>query len=235
MFQKTCTTPAQRFIQYALLIGALELIPKGRQLRNGRISPYFFNSGKFASGRTMSELVSAYARVIGENLRGGFAFDLLYGIPEKGKIIVSPLAIMLDILGCGDIPFCTSRKEPKEHGERGLLIGAPIAPGNGVLIIDDVITDGGAKREAVDFIRHYKGKPTGLVIAFDRQERGEKSDLSAAQEFERNYGIPVRAIATLTDLISVLENRLGEGQNDRFGDTMMLKELSVYRQRYGVS
>lgn len=235
MFQKTRTTPAQRFIQYALLIGALELVPKGRTLKSGRISPYFFNSGKFNSGKRVAELAAAYARVISENLRGGFAFDLLYGPPYKGTILVPTIAMMLDTLGCTDIPFCTSRKESKGHGEHGLLIGAPIAPGNGVLIIDDVITDGGTKREAVDFIRHYKGKPTGLVISFDRQERGEKSDLSATQEFERNYGIPVRAIATLTDLISVLEDRLGEGQNDRFGDTMMLKELSAYRQKYGVS
>ena len=235
MLHKMVTTPAKKFIKYALVIGALEFVPKGRQLENGRISPYFFNAGKFNSGKKIAELAAAYARVIAENLRGGFAFDLLYGPPYKGTILVPTIAMMLDTLGCADIPFCTSRKEFKGHGERGLLIGAPIAPRNGVLIIDDVITDGGTKREAVDFIHHYKGKPTGLVIAFDRQELGEKSDLSATQEFERDYGIPVRAIATLADLISVLEDRLGEGQHDRFGDTMMLKELSAYREKYGVS
>ncbi len=227
-------TPAQEFIKYALLVGAIQFIP--RELSNGRISPYFFNSGKFDSGKKVAELTAAYARVICENLRGGFAFDLMYGIPERRESVVSPIAIMLDTLGIGDVSFCTSRKEPKEHGEGDVLIGAPIAPEHGVLIIGDDITDGEAEREAVEFIRERGGKPIGLVIAFDRQERdGMMGGLSATQRFEQKYGVRVRSIATFTDLIDVLEDRLGDGLHDRFGYATVLKKLLAYRKEYGVT
>ena len=119
-------TLGQKFIQYTLQIGALELIPEGRTLKSGRLSPYFFNSGKFDCGRTMLQLASAYAKVIRTNADIGFEFDLLYGPPYKGTIIAPAVAMKLDIIGCGNIRFCTSRKEAKNHGEGGSLIGAPI-------------------------------------------------------------------------------------------------------------
>ncbi len=219
-------TPGQEFLQCALRTGALEFIPEGRKLESGRLSPYFFNSGKFDSGRTMLQLVSAYAKVIRANIGTGLEFDLLYGPPYKGTILVPAIAIKLETIGCGNIRFCTSRKEAKDHGEGGSLIGAPIKDTSRVLIIDDVITDGGTKREAVEFIRQQGGEPVGLIIAFDRQERGT-GKLSAVQEFERKYNIPVYAIATLADLMSFtlgIDNK----------DMPNLRKIIDYKERYGV-
>ena len=226
-------TTAQKFIEYALHTRALELIPEGRKLKNGRMSPYFFNSGSFHSGRTMWELSHAYAKLINMRVMRECNFNLLYGPPYKGTILAPTVAMMLDIMGyCPDIRFCTSRKEPKKHGERGSLIGAPITDSSRVLIIDDVITDGGTKREAVEFIRQQGGEPVGLVIAFDRQECGT-GEFSAVREFKRDYKIPVYAVATLTDLIVVIQSRLGDGKNDCFGDRVILEKILAYKKEYG--
>lgn len=251
-------TPAKEFIRYALGIGALELLPEGRPLKSGRLSPYFFNAGLFRTGEAIAEISLAYACVIvehfGDSLTPDFhlvrTFDLLYGPPYKGTILVPAVALQLSRITSSNPSFCTSRKETKVHGEGGLLIGAPIKQGDRVLIIDDVITDGGTKREAVEFIRSYGGKVVGLVIAFDRQERGTGME-SSVQEFSREYGVPVYSIATLADLISALEEnkklsialrekyknisvKAGE-QQDRDEMLEMLERLIAYRQEYGVS
>lgn len=231
---------AEQFVEHALNFGAFEFIPEGRKLKNGRISPYFFNSGKFDSGRSLNKLTPAYARVIRDRFQenGNFTFDILYGPPYKGTMLAPAVAAALETMmsnfsGCGPFRFCSSRKETKDHGEGGLLIGAAIRPGDHVLIIDDVITDGETKKQAVKFIREQGGEPVGLVNAFDRQEKGYDREhdvdqkLSAAQEFEQEYGIPVVAIATLNDLINVLRRQGGEGE--------ILEKIFTYQREYGVS
>lgn len=226
---------AERFITYAREINALALVPEGYPLKSGRMSYYFFDSGKFSSGVAMRKISSEYARIIVENFCEGkiLAFDLLYGPPYKGTILVPSIAVALNALGCGTINFCTSRKEPKKHAEGGLHIGAPIKKGSRVLIIDDVITDGGTKQEAVEYIRSYGGIPVGLAIAFDRQERGP-GKLSAAQEFEREYAIPVYAIATLANLISFLEKSITGSQDAKSIATgILVHKIRAYREQYG--
>ena len=217
-------TRAEVFVLYALEIGALELLPEGRKLKNGRISPYFFNSGLFNTGEAMNEIASAYAVAIEDGRIE--SYSVLYGPPYKGTILAPAVAMVLnDTFGYGAIRFCSSRKEEKGHGEGGVLIGSPIKKGDHVVIIDDVITDGGTKREAVELIRYYKGEVAGLVVAFDRQERGS-GDLSAVQEFIREFDVPVCSGATLADLISVLE---------KAGDKPeMLSKILKYQAEYGV-
>jgi|CXWL01.1.fsa_nt_gi orotate phosphoribosyltransferase len=227
---------AERFMAYSREINALELVPEGRPLKSGRVSYYFFDSGKFSSGVAMRKISSEYARIIVENFREDkmLAFDLLYGPPYKGTILVPSIAVALNALGCGNINFCSSRKERKNHGEGGFHIGTPIRKGSRVLIIDDVITAGGTKREAVEYIRSYGGVPIGLVIAFDRQERGT-TDLSAAQEFEREYAIPVCAIATLTNLISFLEKSItGSYDAKSIATGILAHKIRAYSEQYGV-
>lgn len=225
--------PAEKFVAYALGIGAIELTPEGRLLKNGRRSPYFFNSGLFTTGEALTELSAAYA----ETIVGNFidedsvaTFDLLYGPPYKGTILAPAVAMSLHVFDDLDTRFCTSRKEAKDHGEGGSLIGSPIEFGHRVLIIDDVITSGETKREAVDFIRRRGGVLAGLVIGFDRQELAEY-DLSAVQEFTRDYGVPVHAIATLADLISVLRILVADN-HDRYREA--LDKILAYREVYGV-
>ncbi len=222
--------PAEQFIRYALSIGAIELIPEGRALKSGRISPYFFNAGKFDSAHAMLRLASAYTVPLGS----GLGFNTLYGPPYKGTILVPAVAMYLGLSSARnyDIRFCTSRKEVKDHGEGGSLIGAPIRPDDRVVIVDDVITDGGTKKEAVEFIRHSGGIPAGIVIAFDRQERGS-GELSAVQEFEREYGIPVLPVATHADLISVLRQIPAESGDDEMGE--ILEKILAYQKLYGIA
>lgn len=230
--RRVLTFPEQ-FVKYALHIDAIEL--KERGLRSGRLSPYFFNSGKFNSGASMKKLASEYARAIRDGFRqyGNFIFDILYGPPYKGTVLVPAVAMELETLmsvspGHGPFRFCSSRKEKKEHGERGLFIGAPIRPGDHVLIVDDVITDGETKKEAVKLVEEQGGEVVGLVIAFDRQEKGVDSELSATQEFKRTYHVPVVAVATLNDLIKVLEKQQGGEKKE------VLVEIRAYQKKYGV-
>ncbi len=237
----TAPSFAEQFVDYALKIDAIEL--KERELKSGRHSPYFFNSGKFCSGHSMKKISGAYARVIRDSFQknGNFIFDLLYGPPYKGTMLVPAVSEALDtimsvISGHGPFLFCSSRKEAKDHGEGGLLIGAPIRPGDRVLIVDDVITNGWTKREAVKFIEGQGGKPVGLVIAFDRQEKTYdyefevSQELSATQEFEQTYHIPVVAVATLNDLIKVLERQ----QRDDEEKKKVLEKIRAYQKTYGV-
>lgn len=185
----------------------------------GRLSPYFFNAGSFNDGAALAGLCDFYARTI---LASGIAFDTLFGPAYKGIPLVAGTAIALALAG-HNLPYCFNRKETKDHGEGGALIGAPLA--GRVLIIDDVISAGTSVRESVELIRAAGAVPAGVVIALDRMERGT-GELSAVQEVERGYGIPVFSVANLDDLIAYLE---GNPELER-----SLVAVTEYRARYGV-
>ena len=238
-------TPAEEFIRYAIFDeGALEFPSGGHKLKSDRLSPYFFNAGQFNNGGAQEVLSFAYANVIAQHFERRYffpfekhnllEFNLLYGPPYKGIMLATAIAMQLSRMGFEDTYFCSSRKETKEHGEGGVLFGAPIDSGSRVVIVDDVITDGGTKAEAVEFIRSYGGQVTGLVIAFDRQERGTGTE-SAAQEFTRKYGVPVYSIATLTDLISFMRKKAIQSGPYKKGDDEVFKEIIAYQKEYGVS
>jgi orotate phosphoribosyltransferase len=186
----------------------------------GRNSPYFFNAGLFDDGASFRELCGYYARTIRAS---GLAFDMLFGPAYKGIPLVAGTAIRLAEDGL-ELPFAFNRKEAKDHGEGGTLIGAPLA--GRVLILDDVISAGTSVRESVELIRAAGATPAGVVIALDRMERG-KGLLSAVQEVKENFGIPVIAVATLEDLIAYLCDSPELAAN--------LDAVRDYRERYGIS
>ncbi|WIM04951.1 MAG: orotate phosphoribosyltransferase [Candidatus Nitricoxidivorans perseverans] len=186
----------------------------------GRLSPYFFNAGLFNDGDSLVRLSDFYARAL---LASGIACDMLFGPAYKGIPLVAGTAMALAGRG-RNLPFCFNRKEAKDHGEGGSLIGAPIS--GRVLIVDDVISAGTSVRESVELIRAGGATPAGVLIALDRQERGQ-GDLSAVQEVERDVGIPVIAVATLADLIDYLS---GQPELER-----NLDAVSRYRERYGAA
>ena len=185
----------------------------------GRQSPYFFNAGLFNDGDSMLKLCDFYARAI---IASGLKFDVLFGPAYKGIPLAAGVAMMLAQHG-HNTPYAYNRKEAKDHGEGGTLVGAPLQ--GRVLIIDDVISAGTSVRESVELICQAGAEVAGVVIALDRQERGQGS-LSAVQEVERNYNIPVIPVATLADLISYLGDNPELQQN--------LDAVSAYRQEYGI-
>jgi orotate phosphoribosyltransferase len=189
----------------------------------GRLSPYFFNAGLFNDGASLGRLAEFYARAIQGS---GVSFDMLFGPAYKGIPLVAATAMALATMneGARNLPFAFNRKEAKDHGEGGMLIGAPLA--GRVLIIDDVISAGTSVRESVDIIRAGGAEPAGVVIAIDRQERGTGS-LSAVQEVEQNLGMPVIAVARLTDVIGYLAGQSALEQN--------LAAVRRYRETYGVA
>lgn len=186
----------------------------------GRLSPYFFNAGLFNDGASLARLADFYARAI---LASEPAIDMLFGPAYKGIPLVAAVAIKLAERG-RNLPFAFNRKEVKDHGEGGALIGAPLA--GRVLIVDDVISAGTSVRESVEIIRAAGAMPAGVAIALDRQERGQGM-LSAVQEVERQLGIPVIAVARLTDLIDYLVGQPALEEN--------LAAVRRYRETYGVS
>lgn len=186
----------------------------------GRLSPYFFNAGSFNDGAALARLSDFYARAI---LASGIAVDTLFGPAYKGIPLVAGTAMALAQAG-RNLPFCFNRKEAKDHGEGGALIGAPLT--GKVLIIDDVISAGTSVRESVDLIRAAGAVPAGVLIALDRMERGT-GELSAVQEVERNYGMPVVSVASLDDLIAYLGDHPDLQRN--------LSAVADYRARYGVA
>ncbi|MBL8298346.1 MAG: orotate phosphoribosyltransferase [Rhodanobacteraceae bacterium] len=190
-------------------------------LKSGRTSPYFFNAGLIDSGAALARLGRAYATTAVES---GLAFDMLFGPAYKGIALAAATAIALASDHARDLPFAFNRKEAKTHGEGGSLIGAPLR--GRVLIVDDVITAGTAIRESLQIIRAQGAEPAGVLIALDRQERGQGS-LSAAQEVTAEFDIPVLAIARLVDLLTLTAERpeLAEQQ----------ARLQEYRQHYGVA
>ena len=209
----------QQFIELAVEVGVLKF---GQfKLKSGRISPYFFNSGLFNTGYSAAKLGRSYAAAVDA---AGINYDMLFGPAYKGIPLVSLAAAALAEHYGVDAPFCFNRKEIKDHGEGGAIVGAPVQ--GRVLILDDVITAGTAIRETITLLQQAGGTPAGVVLALDRQERGT-GELSATQEVERNYGIPVTSIIRLDDLVEHLE---GSSEHSQF-----LPLIQDYRQRYGVS
>ncbi len=207
-----------KFIEFAVEQGVLgfgEFTTKA-----GRLSPYFFNAGLFNDGHSLHRLTNFYAEAI---IASGLAFDMLFGPAYKGIPLAAGTAIALAQKG-HNLPFAFNRKEAKDHGEGGTLVGAPLA--GRVLIIDDVISAGTSVRESVGLIRAAGAQPCGVVIALDRMERGQ-GHLSAVQEVRDIYGLPVIAVATLDDLLAYLAGRAELAQK--------LQEVTRYRQQYGTT
>lgn len=188
----------EEFIDYAIRCGVLcfgDFI-----LKSGRKSPYFFNAGLFNTGHRLGRLGEFYAEAI---LHQGLQVDVLYGPAYKGIPLVCAVAIALSRKSGQDIPFAFNRKEEKDHGERGNVIGAPLE--GTVLIVDDVITSGISIRESVDLIHRTGATPAGVLIALDRQEKGQSgSEIPAIQHIEKHFHIPVYSLITLQDIIKAL-------------------------------
>jgi len=189
-------------------------------LKSGRVSPYFFNSGFFNTGARLARLGRFYAAAL---IDAGVKFDVLYGPAYKGIPLVSAVAVALAEHFQRDVPYAFNRKEAKDHGEGGTLIGAPLR--DDVWIIDDVISAGTSVRESIEIIRAAGARAAGVVIALDRQERGQGSR-SAVQEVESDLGLRVVSVASLETLLAYLKQK-GAAEN--------LKAVSDYRAKYGVS
>ena len=207
----------RRFLELAI---ARQVLRFGEfTLKSGRVSPYFFNAGRFDSGAALATLGECYADAL---LDSGLAFDMIFGPAYKGIPLATTLATALAARG-RDVPVAFNRKEAKAHGEGGQLIGAPLA--GRVLVVDDVITAGTAIRESIELIRGAGAAPCAVLIALDRQERGQAGERSAAQEVEAEFGLPVIAVAGLAQLLQLAEDRpeLAEYK----------PALLAYRARYG--
>jgi orotate phosphoribosyltransferase len=220
----------QEFIRFALETGALKF---GQfQTKAGRISPYFFNTGEFSDGNGLNRLAQFYAQALLDfEAKQSFQVDLLFGPAYKGITLASATAVALAQRG-RNLPFTFNRKEAKDHGEGGLLIGAPLK--GKIVIVDDVISAGTSVRQSVEIIRAAGAQPAAVLITVDRMERGgtasAPTDRSAVQEVEQSLGIPVVTVINLDDLMNFLEN-----------DPVAVVELSTYRAkvaeyraRYGV-
>ncbi len=190
-------------------------------LKSGRVSPYFFNAGLFNSGAALAKLGRCYAAAIHA---AGLEFDLLFGPAYKGIPLVAAVAVALAEQHHRDLPWCFNRKEAKDHGEGGLIVGAPLQ--GRVLIIDDVITAGTAIRETMQILAAHHATPAGVVIALDRQERGQ-GKWSAVQEVERTWGIPVTGLVTLADVVTYLAGRPEDAQ--------WLEKIQAYQAQYGTA
>jgi orotate phosphoribosyltransferase len=188
-------------------------------LKSGRVSPYFFNAGLISDGAALSSLGASYAQAIVDS---GLGYDMLFGPAYKGIPLATATAIALSNRHGRSVPVAFNRKEVKSHGEGGSLIGAPLT--GRVLIVDDVITAGTAIRESIDIIRAAGATPAGVVLALDRQERGQGA-LSAVQEVQTAFSIPIVRIITLGDIIEHLESA---------GRPAEVAALRSYRSRYGV-
>jgi orotate phosphoribosyltransferase len=208
----------QQFFDLALARGNLKF---GEfTLKSGRVSPYFFNAGGFDDGRSLELLSECYAQAI---LDSGLEFDMLFGPAYKGIPLAAGIAIMLNSNHQRNTPFAYNRKEAKDHGEGGTLIGADLK--GRVLITDDVISAGTSVRESIEWIQQAGANACGVAIALDRQERG-KGEKSAAQEVESEFGLPVVAIAGLNDLIEFLESRAVADID--------IQAIRRYRNEYGI-
>ena len=207
-----------KFIQLAIKYQVLKF---GEfTLKSGRVSPYFFNAGLFNTGKALAELGDCYAQALVDTQ---IKYDVLFGPAYKGIPLVSTLATSLALNHGLDKPYAFNRKEAKNHGEGGSIVGASLT--GQVLIVDDVITAGTAIREAVDIIRDNGAECSAVKIAMDRQERGQ-GEKSAVQEVQDDYGISVHSIITLTDLIDFLA---GEKQYSE-----QLQSMKSYRDQYGI-
>ena len=215
---------ADDFVKFAVAAGVLRF---GEfKTKAGRLSPYFFNSALFDDGTKLARLAEFYAARLGAS---GCAFDMLFGPAYKGITLAAACAVEFSRRG-RNVPFAFNRKEAKAHGEGGTLVGAPVH--GRIVIVDDVITDGASKREAVELLRAAGGTPAAVLIALDRMERGGTDDnlspRSAVEDFERDLGLPVIAIASLDDLLRYLRS------NDDPGLAAHFARVAAYRERYGV-
>lgn len=190
-------------------------------LKSGRVSPYFFNMGRIDSGSALARLGRAYAAAVANS---GLEVDMLFGPAYKGIPLAAATAIALADQHGSDLPWAYNRKEAKDHGEGGMLVGAPLS--GRVLIVDDVMTAGTAVRESLALIRAQGATPAGVLIALDRQERGQ-GELSAAQEVQRDYGIPVVAITSFGDVLAYAGERPDLAAEHQ--------RMLTYREHYGVS
>ncbi|HWK71246.1 MAG TPA: orotate phosphoribosyltransferase [Burkholderiaceae bacterium] len=214
------------FVRFSLDQGVLRF---GQfKVKSGRISPYFFNAGLFNTGRSIGRLAQFYAQALVDS---GLDFDMLFGPAYKGIPLSTATSVALaghPSLADRDIPFAFNRKEAKDHGEGGVLVGAPLQ--GKVVIIDDVITAGTSVRESVEIIRQAGAEPAAVLIALDRMERAGPDDAlsahSAVQDVAATYGMPVVSIASLADIMALLDGdaRLGEHR----------AAVAAYRARYGV-
>ncbi|MCG7872055.1 MAG: orotate phosphoribosyltransferase [Candidatus Thiodiazotropha lotti] len=208
----------REFLDFALDV---EVLRFGEfTLKSGRVSPYFFNAGLFNTGASLARLGRYYAQAIVDS---GIEFDVLYGPAYKGIPLAAVTAAALYDQHGLDLPYAFNRKEAKDHGEGGVIVGHPLE--GRIMIIDDVISAGTSVRESVEIIKQEQATPAGVVIALDRQERGQ-GERSAIQEVEADYGLPVSAIVRLEQLIEYLQQK-----EDSATD---LERIQAYRQTYGV-
>ena len=213
---------AQSFVAFAVEAGVLRF---GEfKTKAGRLSPYFFNAGLFDDGAKLGRLAGFYAERL---IASGLAFDMIFGPAYKGITLAAAVSMELARRG-HNVPFAYNRKEAKDHGEGGTLVGAPVK--GRVLIIDDVISAGTSVRESIQMIEAAGAQPCGVAIALDRQEKaaeaGVDSPLSAVQQVQERYGLPVVAVAGLADLLAYLEG----------APELAAHRAAVlaYRERYGV-
>lgn len=216
--QNTVQQNKHRFIELAI---ANDVLKFGEfTLKSGRTSPYFFNAGLFNTGKALATLGSCYAQTIVDN---ALDYNVLFGPAYKGIPLAAAIAIALSTEHGIDKPYAFNRKEAKDHGEGGSIVGAAIE--GKVLIVDDVITAGTAIREAVDIIQAEGGSAASILIALDRQERG-KGELSAIQEVQNDFGVSVHSIITMADLIDYIKTDADYSQ--------YLDAMQSYRDEYGV-
>ncbi|GHY35591.1 orotate phosphoribosyltransferase [Vibrio cholerae] len=208
----------REFIEFAL---EKQVLKFGEfTLKSGRKSPYFFNAGLFNTGRDLARLGRFYAAALVDS---GIEFDVLFGPAYKGIPIATTTAVALADHHNVDTPYCFNRKEAKDHGEGGNLVGSKLE--GRVMLVDDVITAGTAIRESMELIQANKADLAGVLVAIDRQEKG-KGELSAIQEVERDFGCAVISIVSLTDLITYLEQQCN--------NTEHLEAVKAYRAQYGI-
>jgi orotate phosphoribosyltransferase len=207
------------FIELCMRLGVLKF---GEfKLKSGRESPYFFNAGLFSSGAAIAAVGKAYADAV---VASDMSFDMLFGPAYKGiPLVTATTAALAEHHGI-DLPFAFNRKESKDHGEGGLIVGSPLK--GRVLIVDDVITAGTAIRDSIEIIRAAGAHPAGVLLALDRQERGTVSPLSAVQEVREQFGMPVIAVISLSDLMQHM------GTLGRDAD---LAAMAAYQDRYGLA
>ncbi|MDH0184639.1 orotate phosphoribosyltransferase [Stutzerimonas stutzeri] len=210
----------REFIRFAIERGVLRF---GEfTLKSGRTSPYFFNAGLFNSGSALAQLGRFYASAV---IESGLDFDVIFGPAYKGIPLGAATAIALAEQHQRDLPWCFNRKEAKDHGEGGTLVGAPLT--GRVLIVDDVITAGTAIREVMQIIRAQNAEAAGVLIALNRQERGQgEGELSAIQEVERDYRMPVISIVSLEQVLEYLADDVQLKQH--------LPAVQAYREQYGI-